>query len=209
MAEWRIRGVWNESCYAPPLCPAYFNAPFCEDFCQGILAFDIKEGSYEGLDLAGTTVCMGFHLPAKLITDALGKSPALIYIDEKVSDEQAEALEAIHREIWEGAYGPIEDVKRVPITYKKEFIGSGPGVESFLVDIPDILHFESASLLDDQGNPTKLVGSPLFGGTVYVGKATETTYRDPDASFGWETSDSSASYFEFDIGPGELWHPVE
>jgi hypothetical protein len=209
MAEWRIRGAWNQICYASPLCPAYFGAPFCNDFCQGVMAFEIKEGSYEGLDLGGTTVCMAFRFPAKHVMDALGKSPALIYIDEGTSDEQAEALEAIHREIWEAIYGPIVDVKRVPIAYDRELIGAGPGVKRLVVDIPDILHSESESILDAAGNPTKVVGSPVFGGTIYVGKAGTTTYRDPDADFGWETSDTSASYFEFDIGPGEPWHPIE
>jgi hypothetical protein len=209
MAEWRMKGEWNESCYAPPLCPAYFGSPFCEEFCQGILVFDISEGSYEGTDIGGTKHCVAFNLPAKLITDAFGKSPAMLYIDEIVSDEQAEALEAINREIWEGTYGPIQGVKRVPIAYEKELIDGGPGVKRFLVDIPDILHFEAESLLDSDGNPTKLVGSPLFGGTVYVGKAAKTTYEDPDATFKWEIQDSSASFFEFDIGPGELWHPIE
>jgi hypothetical protein len=209
MAEWRMKGEWNESCYAPPLCPAYFGSPFCEDFCQGILVFDITEGSYEGVDLGGTKHCVAFHLPAKLITDAFGKSPAMLYIDEQVADEQAEALEAINREMWEGTYGPVQGVKRLPIAYEKELTDGGPGVKRFMVDIPGVLHFEAESLFDSEGRPTKLVGSPLFGGTVYVGKAAKTTYEDPDATFGWEVQESSASFFEFDIGPGELWHPIE
>jgi len=208
MVDWRIRGTWNESCYAPPLCPAYFGAPFCEDFCQGILAFHVSEGHYGDVDLADTKTVLVFKLPAKLISDAFGISPAMLYLDEKLTPEQAKALEAINKEVWEAVYGPVEKVKQLPIKFEKEFMDDGLGIKRFYVEVPDILHFGAASLVDKEGKPTKVVSSPVFGGTVYVGKATEAVYKDPDASFNWTCKDTSVSFFEFDIGPGELWHPI-
>lgn len=205
--EWtKIEGQWHESCVAPPVCPAYFLSEFPKAYCQGAMTFHITKGEYKGSDLAGLTVVGGFHVPGRVFHETLGKVVVVIYIDDRATKAQFEGLKTIWTEAWSKNWGPVKTVKRVPITFKRELVGAGPGFK-YLIDIPDILHIESESLLGPNGQPTRIENSPLFGGTIYLGKAKINEYRDPDGACKWYECDRSATYFDFEISPGQVWHP--
>ena len=90
--------------------------------CDVALAFHIDQGSYGAVALDGLNLALIAHAPGPM---ADGNWTAAVYIDERASDQQAEALGAI----FSGAEGgPMANfapliatnlgVKKVPITYR-------------------------------------------------------------------------------------------
>jgi hypothetical protein len=61
--------------------------------CATSLLIRIREGSHEGVDLAGQNSIVSFHFPGPTLFDANGTGR--VYIDENASDAQAAALEII------------------------------------------------------------------------------------------------------------------
>src|SRR3954466_10630284 len=96
--SWRIRGSYFESCNCDAICPcrrvdgaAVGRAP--HGVCTGVLSWLIEEGAADGIALAGLPVA----LACRYSDDEPG-SPWTwaLYLDERASSEQRDALEAIY-----------------------------------------------------------------------------------------------------------------
>jgi hypothetical protein len=99
MAGWALSGTYLEFCSCDPGCGCNFkgapNSP--EGNCQALISHRIEEGSFDGLDLAGSVVSWALWWPGA-IHDRGGRGHA--YVDCE-SDEQFEALSRI----WRGEEG--------------------------------------------------------------------------------------------------------
>jgi len=94
---WHIRGTYFESCNCDAICPCrrIDGAPggrSTHGICLGVLTWLIEEGRANGTDLAGLPVAMAISFD-----DDEPGSPWtwILYVDERTSDEQQAALEAI------------------------------------------------------------------------------------------------------------------
>ena len=97
MAEvqrWRLTGDWFDLCRCRVPCGCTFAQAPDEDECDGILAWQIREGNYGDVSLDGLNVVMVGSFMGNLWTgeahDSLG-----FFIDERADDCQREALQAI------------------------------------------------------------------------------------------------------------------
>jgi len=52
---WQIKGIYNEACASEGHCPYYFGRDK-EGGCRYFMAFRIKEGTVNNVDLSGITV---------------------------------------------------------------------------------------------------------------------------------------------------------
>src|SRR5438034_957254 len=94
---WHIRGSYFESCNCDVICPCrridgVSGGRSTHGICLGVLTWLIEEGEAVGTDLAG--------LPVALATRYDDDEPGspwtwILYLDERASEEQQEALEAI------------------------------------------------------------------------------------------------------------------
>ena len=94
---WHIRGSYFESCNCDAICPCRLidgvsGGRSTHGICLGVLTWLIEEGEAVGTDLAG--------LPVALATRYDDDEPGspwtwILYLDERASQEQQEALEAI------------------------------------------------------------------------------------------------------------------
>ena len=94
---WHIRGSYFESCNCDAICPCrridgVSGGRSTHGICLGVLTWLIEEGEAGGTDLAG--------LPVALATRYDDDEPGspwtwILYLDERASEEQQEALEAI------------------------------------------------------------------------------------------------------------------
>jgi hypothetical protein len=94
---WHIRGSYFESCNCDPICPCrridgVAGGRSTHGICMGVLAWQIEEGHAAETDLAGLTTA----LAVRYDDDEPG-SPWqwILYLDERGSQEQLAALEAI------------------------------------------------------------------------------------------------------------------
>jgi hypothetical protein len=95
--SWSIRGTYFESCNCDPICPCrriddVAGGRSTYGICAGVLSWLIEDGDAGGTDLAGLTVALAIRYD-----DDEPGSPWtwILYIDERATEEQQTALEAI------------------------------------------------------------------------------------------------------------------
>jgi hypothetical protein len=95
--KWRVRGRYFESCNCDPICPCRRidgvpGGRSTHGVCTGVLSWLIEDGSAAGTDLSGLAVAMAIRYD----DDEPGSPWSwVLYLDERGSPEQHEALEAI------------------------------------------------------------------------------------------------------------------
>lgn len=210
--EWMLSGDCTEACTSPPVCPYYWGSSTPTDLhegknqCEGAFTFNIKEGYYGDVDLSGLKAGFGFNTP---IGGPASQDPwkAILYIDDKADDKQAQALEEIFKKCW-GFMGDVLKVRRVAISFTKEPVGSAskPGFKH-TVAWQGVYSLKAEPLMTMDGAPRYISG--LMNGIIYVGKSTENKFHDPDLPRGnWDRPRMSNTYYEFTLNPSKLqWVP--
>jgi hypothetical protein len=95
--SWHISGSYFESCNCDPICPCrridgVSGGRSTHGICAGVLTWQIDEGQAGETGLAGLPVAMAIQYD----DDELGSPWSwILYIDERASEEQQAALEAI------------------------------------------------------------------------------------------------------------------
>ena len=94
--NWRVTGDWFDVCKCSIPCPCEFaQAPTYGD-CDGILAYNIKKGSYGETTLGGLNVlAVGSFKGNIWAGDGKTKVNMAIFFDEKADEQQREALNMI------------------------------------------------------------------------------------------------------------------
>ena len=94
---WHIRGSYFESCNCDPICPCrridgVSGGRSTHGICMGVLSWQIEEGQAAETELAGLTTALALRYD-----DDEPGSPWrwILYLDERGSEEQLAALEAI------------------------------------------------------------------------------------------------------------------
>jgi hypothetical protein len=144
---WQLSGDYFENCNCSVVCPCLISPaqPLTsrpsQGACDVALAFHIDKGSYGTVALDGLNLAVVAHTPGPM---ADGNWTAAIYVDERASDEQAEAMGAIFGGAEGGpmaAFAPLIatnlGVKKVPITYRvtgKTRSAEIPGIMSMSVE---------------------------------------------------------------------------
>jgi len=210
--EWMVSGDCTEACTSPPVCPYYWGSSTPKDLhdgknqCEGAFTFHIKKGNYDKIDLGGLNVGFGFNSP---VGGMAAREPwkSILYIDSRADAEQAAALEKIFKACW-ATMGEVLKVKRAPISFKKEPVGSAPVPGySHRVTWGDVYSMKAEPLMTMNGQPRFISG--MMNGTIYVGKSTENRFSDSHLPRGkWDRPDMSNTYYEFSLNPSQLqWMP--
>lgn len=86
---YRIEGDFLELCDCFSVCPCWLGRAPDEDRCTGAFAWSIRAGEIAGIDVAGRqVVSVSFHSGHR----DTGGQEVFLYIDERVSDFQYDAL---------------------------------------------------------------------------------------------------------------------
>jgi hypothetical protein len=151
--QWQLSGDYFENCNCKVVCPCLISAAApltsrpTEGACDVALAFHIDRGSYGAIALDGLNLALIGHAPGPM---ADGNWTIAVYIDERASDQQAEALGAI----FGGAEGgPMANfapliatnlgAKKVPIDYRvngKTRSAAIPGIMNMAVEPLPSMH---------------------------------------------------------------------
>ena len=87
-----VEGDYFEVCNCEVSCNCVWLGPATNDNCDVLLAWHITNGSKDGVDLSGLNAVMAVQTP-KRMTD--GGWRAALYLDDRATAEQSEALGAV------------------------------------------------------------------------------------------------------------------
>jgi len=168
--------------------------------CDTIVAWHFDKGSVDGVDVSGTTIAVLAHVPGNILK---GNWRAAVYIDDKASPKQEEAL----LKVYTGkAGGPVADlvkligevvsVEKVPITFA---VQGGKGT----IQLGDKAYAELEPYTGSTGAATTLtdtIFSTVPGAPVFVGKSPRYRAKNPALGIDLELSGHNAlqSVFVFD-----------
>jgi len=172
---WNIAGTYFENCNCDMVCPCSTSGLTVagdEDRCLVMLAFHVETGESDGVDLGGLNVCMVADAPGMM---ADGNWRAALLIDDKATQEQADALGAI---FGGQAGGPLGDL--APLI--GEIVGSGPAPFEYVDDgmthsvkvgtMVDVTVQDFVSPLDPTGKGIRISGVGFPADTLAAGTAT-------------------------------------
>jgi hypothetical protein len=203
--EWAVSGDLVEGCNSPPVCPAYWNSPLQAQFhggrseCEGVWTFNVREGYLGDTDLSGSLVSFAFNTPSPFPPQEKSTPwRCIMFIDEKASPEQAEALEKIYRQCWEDI-GDMIGVKRAKIEFQKELLDGGP-VAKYTVHIAGIYDLVTRPFRTKDGGPMYI--NSRSGLIINVGRSEVNQFKDPDLPRGvWDNPGMSITYYDFTLNP--------
>ena len=178
---YQLEGRMLEVCTCKAVCPCWVGEDPDGGTCDGVIAWHIDRGTIDGADVSGLTLGLLAHIPGNVLK---GNWRAVVYVDEKATSQQEEAL----LNVWTGKLGgPVADlvqlvgevvgVERAPITFTVE---KGRGT----VKIGDSIEAEMVPLQGATGATTlnDSAFSSIPGSPAYVGKAPK--YRASSPALG-------------------------
>lgn len=196
---WRIRGDYFESCNCDTACPCVWQSAPTRGYCHSLQAYRVTEGYYGDVDLSGLSAVQVLMIGGHFWKDRM---ELILYIDEKASPAQREALEAIFSGRAGGPYKfpgrlvqKVQKVAYVPMEFEIR-----PQERRFR--IPEIMDFTIRALdcRNPDGRAPEIRGSMHFVDPVYVAKAVSSWFRDGD--YNWDHTGLSGFYGTFNLeGP--------
>lgn len=177
---YQLQGRLLEVCTCNTLCPCWVGEDPDGGTCDSALAYHFDAGSVDGVDVSGLTIALAVHIPGNVLH---GNWRALVFIDEKASKAQEEAILKVYTGKAGGPLadfvkliGEVIDVRRAPITFD---VVKGKGTFS----VGDTVHAELEPFKGPSGATTTLtesIFSTVPGSPAYVGKASTYTQKSPE-----------------------------
>jgi hypothetical protein len=179
---YQLEGSLLEVCNCNILCPCWVGEDPDNGTCDSIVAYHFDKGTINEVDVSGLTLSFLTHIPGNVLH---GNWRAAVYVDEKATEDQEEAL----LNVFTGKLGgPVADlaqlvgevvsVERAPIVFEVE------GVKGTL-KIGQVAEAEMEPYKGPTGAVTTLnesIFSTIPGSPAYVGKAS--TYRSRNQALG-------------------------
>ena len=199
-AVYQFEGTLLEACNCDVLCPCWIGEDPDNGTCQSVVAYHLDTGAIRGVDVSGLTLANVVFIPGNVLA---GNWKALLYVDERASDEQLEALvDAFSGKLG----GPLADlaqligeqlgVVRAPISHE---VSEGRGT---LRVGDDTVVAEMEPYRGADGSITTLqnsIFSTVPGSPAWVGKASRFAVNMPDQGWTYEFTGRNAIQSEWKI----------
>ena len=190
----KVEGDYFEACNCEVSCPCIFLGPASMDSCDLILAWHIEEGHSGDVRLDRLNAAMAVHSP-KQMTD--GNWSVALYLDERATAEQAEALGGVFSGAAGGhlanlgpLIGQVVGVNTAPI----EFTRDGDTRRLRVGDILDASVTESKGM--DGENPTG-ISNPLLGVVTQPIRQAKSEHVRYDGHFSLDVTGRNSFITEF------------
>jgi hypothetical protein len=179
---YHLEGRLLEVCNCRVLCPCWIGEDPDFGTCDTIVAWRFDKGTINGVDVSGRTIALIAHVPGNILE---GNWRAAVYLDDKVSPKQEEAILNVYTGKLGGPVGElvkligeVVSVEKVPITFDVQ--GGKGTIKLGEAGYAELEPYKSAS-----GATTTLtdtVFSTVPGAPVFVGKAPR--YRSKNEKLG-------------------------
>jgi hypothetical protein len=197
---YQFQGTLLEACNCDVLCPCWIGEDPDNGTCSSVVAYHLDSGTIRGVDVSGLTLANVVFIPGNVLA---GNWKALLYVDDRASDEQQEALVAA----FSGKLGgPLADlaqligeqlgVVRAPISHE---VSEGRGT---LRVGDDTVVAEMEPYRGADGSITTLqnsIFSTVPGSPAWVGKASRFAVNMPDQGWTYEFEGRNAIQSEWTI----------
>ena len=199
-AIYQFQGTLLEACNCDVLCPCWIGEDPDNGTCQSVVAYHLDTGAIRGVDVSGLTLANVVFIPGNVLA---GNWKALLYVDDRASDEQLEALvDAFSGKLG----GPLADlaqligeqlgVVRAPISHE---VVEWRGI---LRVGDDTVVAEMEPYRGADGSITTLqnsIFSTVPGSPAWVGKASRFAVNMPDQGWVYEFTGRNAIQSEWKI----------
>ena len=189
-----VEGDYFETCTCDVSCPCIWLRPADRDACDVMLAWHVKDGEKDGVDLSGLNAVMAAHAP-KQMTD--GGWKVALYLDDRATAEQSEALGAVfsggaggHLAALAPLIGEVAGVAPATITFDRS---SG----SLKASVAGVLSMESEEIMGMDGATAPVITNPLLGAItqpITQAKSGDVSYHDH-----WDVEYSGTNSFVTDF----------
>ncbi len=168
---YQLEGSLLEVCSCDVLCPCWIGEDPDQGTCQSVVAYHLDKGTIRGVDVSGLTLVSVVHIPGNILE---GNWRQLVYVDDRSTDEQGEALiDAFGGNLG----GPLADLAQL--------VGQVAGVHDASIDfrldkgkgtvtVGQCVEASMAPYTDAGGNPMTLANTiftTIPGSPAYVSKA--------------------------------------
>jgi len=188
---YKIQGDLTEACPCNTTCPCHFGSNDTYGHCEGVLAYHIQKGSFGNVPLDGLTV-IGMSWFGPNMKAAIGKMPAKMYVDERATPAQRNALNTIFADHFKGMFGKVYPTRYIPIQVQNH--GNYSTIKSKVLTL-DIQPTQAGD-----GTKTKITGAPLALIPVeYIGVSKVNRFNDPELKKSWNLKGRHANYGSFQM----------
>jgi hypothetical protein len=197
---YHLEGRLLEVCNCRVLCPCWIGEDPDFGTCDTIVGWHFDKGTINGVDVAGHTICAIAHIPGNILK---GNWRAAIYLDDKVTPKQEEAILGVYTGKLGGPVaelakliGEVVSVEKVPIQFDVQ--GAKGTLKVGNAGYAELEPYKSAS-----GATTTLadtVFSTVPGAPVFVGKSPRYKSKNEKLGINLDMSGHNAlqSTFVFD-----------
>lgn len=192
---WQVTGELEEACSCSAPCPCWFKSLPTKMTCDGLQVVFITNGRYGKTPLDGLAVAQFVQSPeGKTMFESFGNWKFdNIYIDEKASEEQREAMKVLAAHFFPPA-AQERKFSFVPITRK---IAGGEHTTT----IGNVGVCSGHLIQGGDGSPPKVTNPPLADPThkeFLQGETTTLTYTDAGQGWKYEKSNYMRNKFKVD-----------
>lgn len=187
-----LEGTLLEVCSCDTLCPCWIGEDPDRGTCDSVVAYNLAEGTIRGVDVSGLTLVSAVNIPGNVLE---GNWRQLVLIDDKASDEQADALvDAFSGKLG----GPLADlaqlvgervaIERAPISHAIE---DGAGT----LKVGEVIEAAMHPYRGPDGTTTTLnnsIFSTVPGSPAYVAVADSQRVSIPEHGLEWSAEKRNA-----------------
>ena len=191
-AGYQLQGTLLEVCSCEVLCPCWIGEDPDQGICNSVVAYNLDRATIRGVDVSGLTLVSVVKIPGNILE---GNWRQLVLIDDRASDEQADAL----LDAFSGKLGgPLADlaqlvgevvaVERAPISHE---IVDGAGT----LKVGDKIECAMHPYKGPDGSTTTLnnsIFSTVPGSPAYVAKADSQRVDIPEHGYQWSYENKNA-----------------
>ncbi len=184
--SWNASGTYFEACNCEAACPCVFLSPPTYGECTAVLGWHIDQGEYEGLSVSDLNVSLAVYVDGNM---ANGGWKVALYLDDRASEQQAEALGAMfsgaaggHPAVLAGFIGEVIGVAPAAITFESD--GSSAAFK-----VGELAEISLEAIEGQGGAQVGIDNHPLAvapGNTAVVSRSK--SFRFADHGFEWEFS---------------------
>lgn len=197
--NWKLQGSYFEACNCESACPCVWLQPPSEGNCKLLVAWHIDEGHLNGEKLDDLNVVLACFSPGNMKE---GNWQAALYIDERASEVQSDAITQIfsgkqggHLALLMGFVSEVWGIKKVKIDYQVQ------GNQRQLT-IPGIADMAVESIQGIKGGESSIDNPPLCVVASHPSVVARSQhYEYHDYGKVWQFSDRNSYYSPFTYQP--------